>query len=160
MMDFVDVGVQSGVVQQSVSPIEGKVFAEHKEQDLADNFFQVREAFEIKSHLEASFDFSYCQQGDDDKVTESQGFQRLFQDTLPDFWRTFPRPRFIQNSISLKEWKLHHVNSIHAQIAYQVHAAVKANGDCEEHDGWGHILQEKGPDVLDEFGHKVKEAEE
>jgi hypothetical protein len=149
MMDFVDVGVKFGVVQQSVSPIEEKVFTEHKEQDLADDFLQVRETFKIKSHLEASFDFSKCQQGNDDQVAQSEIFKRLFQDTLPDFWRTLPWPRFIQNSISLKEWKLHHVNCVHAQIAKQVHATVKANGDCEEHDGWGHILQEERPDVLD-----------
>jgi len=37
---------------------------------------------------------------------------------------------------------------------------VKGNGDCEEHDGRGHILQEEGPNVLNEFGHKEKEAEE
>jgi len=51
-----------------VAPVEEKVFTEHEEQDLTDDLLQIREALHIKSHLEASLDFSQDNHGNDDKV--------------------------------------------------------------------------------------------
>jgi len=149
MVNFMNIGVQLGMVQQSVAPVEEEILTEHKEQDLANNFLQVRETFEIQSHLDAIVNFKQGKKGNDQHMAQSEGLEGFLEDLVPDFRGAFPWPWFIQDSISLKEWKLHHVDSVHAHISKKVHAAVKANSNDKEHDGRGHVVKEEWPDELD-----------
>jgi hypothetical protein len=118
MMDLVNVGVQLGVMEGSVSPIEGKVFDDHAEEHLQDDLANLGEAVKIKPEFQLIKHNVAEEQGrSGQQVEEGQCLEGFLKHDAPLLGVALPRPSILKNSVSLKEWDFHGVNEVHNDVS-------------------------------------------